>query len=539
MIQAIVGMWRKVGIEAEIEVYEIAKHYELRAADQLAPAAFYNWGNSIGDPSTSTGFAMFGPSPHSVWDGQDVIDMIGPLWGEPDEAKRIDGYKAVDKHIAEEGEVIPLLQYVQPIVFADTVDGDAARLRRRAAVPDEAGGVARASLPSSSPGLPRSGKPSPMTPDVPNAPTFRDMACPDQVRAVTLRSASGMTAGCGGQRHDRAPRHPDPLVTTLITLFGVAVIVFVVDPRRARRSDRHDAAARRDRGRHRAPARPLRPRPLDPRAVLHLARQRRCTATSARRSRSARTCSAIVLNRLPATLELSLARARSSPSSLGAALAFVATRWRETPAETGVDVANGVALSVPDFLWGLALILALGVAWPVLRDLRPRRAAPRPPVRHAVLPDREPAAAPLRHHRRPPRPHADAGAGAGAAARRGHRAAPEVLAEGGDEPGLRDAGAHQGLFREPRHPARRAAQRPAADADADRRAAHLPDRRHGDHRAHLLLRGPRQSRDRRGDQPRPAADPGHRARSSRCSSSASTSPSISLYALLNPRLRHG
>jgi peptide/nickel transport system substrate-binding protein len=122
MIQAIVGMWRKVGIEAEIEVYEIAKHYELRAADTLAPAAFYNWGNSIGDPSTSTGFAMFGPSPHSVWDGQDVIDMIGPLWGEPDEAKRIAGYKAVDKHIAEGGEVIPLLQYVQPIVFADTVE---------------------------------------------------------------------------------------------------------------------------------------------------------------------------------------------------------------------------------------------------------------------------------------------------------------------------------------------------------------------------------------------------------------------------------
>ena len=116
MIQAIVGMWRKVGIDATIEVYEIAKHYELRAADKLAPAAFYNWGNAIGDPSTSTGFAMFGPSPHSVWDGQDMIDMIGPLWGEPDEAKRIAGYKAVQKRIADEGEVIPLLQYVQPII---------------------------------------------------------------------------------------------------------------------------------------------------------------------------------------------------------------------------------------------------------------------------------------------------------------------------------------------------------------------------------------------------------------------------------------
>src|SRR5260221_13556236 len=116
MVQAIVGMWRKVGIDANIEVYEIAKHYELRAADKLAPAAFSNWGNSIGDPATSTGFAMFGPSPHSVWDGQDMIDMIGPLWGEPDEAKRIADFKAVDKHIAEEGEVIPLLQYVQPII---------------------------------------------------------------------------------------------------------------------------------------------------------------------------------------------------------------------------------------------------------------------------------------------------------------------------------------------------------------------------------------------------------------------------------------
>ena len=122
IIQAIVGLWRKVGIEAEIEVYEIAKHYELRAADQLAPAAFYNWGNSVGDPTTSTGFAMFGPSPHSVWDGEDLTGMIGPLWGEADEDKRIEGWKAVDKYIADNALVIPLLQYVQPILHADGVE---------------------------------------------------------------------------------------------------------------------------------------------------------------------------------------------------------------------------------------------------------------------------------------------------------------------------------------------------------------------------------------------------------------------------------
>ena len=122
IIQAIVGLWRKVGIEAEIEVYEVAKHYELRATDTLAPAAFYNWGNSIGDPTCSTGFAMFGPSPHSVWDGEDLINMIGPLWGESDEAKRIEGWKAVDRHIAENALVIPLLQYVQPILHSSGVN---------------------------------------------------------------------------------------------------------------------------------------------------------------------------------------------------------------------------------------------------------------------------------------------------------------------------------------------------------------------------------------------------------------------------------
>jgi peptide/nickel transport system substrate-binding protein len=122
MIQAIVGMWRQVGIHANIEVYEIAKHFELRAAHKLAPAAFYNWGDAIGDPTTSTGFAMFGPSPHSAWKTKDVDAMIGPLWGERDEAKRIAGWKAVDRYIAEHALVLPLLQYVQPIVHKTSVN---------------------------------------------------------------------------------------------------------------------------------------------------------------------------------------------------------------------------------------------------------------------------------------------------------------------------------------------------------------------------------------------------------------------------------
>ena len=117
VMQAVVGMWKAIGVEAELEVYEIAKHYELRAQQKLAPAAFYNWGNSIGDPSTSTGFAMFTHSPHSAWKTKDVDDLIGPLWGEKDEAKRIAGYKKADKYIADNACVIPLFQYHQTVVF--------------------------------------------------------------------------------------------------------------------------------------------------------------------------------------------------------------------------------------------------------------------------------------------------------------------------------------------------------------------------------------------------------------------------------------
>jgi peptide/nickel transport system substrate-binding protein len=117
MIQAIVGMWRNVGIDANIEIYEIAKHFELRMSHKLAPAAFYNWGNAIGDPTTSTGFAMFSKSPHSAWHSDDLDAKIGPLWGEKDEKKRIQGWKDVDKYIAEQGYVLPLLQYAQPILY--------------------------------------------------------------------------------------------------------------------------------------------------------------------------------------------------------------------------------------------------------------------------------------------------------------------------------------------------------------------------------------------------------------------------------------
>src|SRR5260370_6608671 len=84
---------------------------------KLSQADMHYWGSAIGDQTMSSGFAMFGPSPQSGWKTADVDAKIGPLWGEKDEQKRIDGWKAVDRYIAEEGYIIPLLQYAQPIVY--------------------------------------------------------------------------------------------------------------------------------------------------------------------------------------------------------------------------------------------------------------------------------------------------------------------------------------------------------------------------------------------------------------------------------------
>ena len=59
---------------------------------------------------------VFQPGVGMNVDPKTLDAMIAPLWGEKDEAKRLAGYKAVDKYIAENALVIPLFQYSQTVV---------------------------------------------------------------------------------------------------------------------------------------------------------------------------------------------------------------------------------------------------------------------------------------------------------------------------------------------------------------------------------------------------------------------------------------
>ena len=74
--------------------------------------------------------------------------------------------------------------------------------------------------------------------------------------------------------------------------------------------------------------------------------------------------SSLVLGRLPATLELSI-MALVMAVLIGGTLALLGTRFRDGKTEGAVDVGAGMALSIPDFLWGLVLILLFGVLWPI------------------------------------------------------------------------------------------------------------------------------------------------------------------------------
>lgn len=73
----------------------------------------------------------------------------------------------------------------------------------------------------------------------------------------------------------------------------------------------------------------------------------------------------LILARLPATLELALV-ASLVALSLGTGLAVVGVRWQGGWPEAVVDAITGFVQAVPDFVWALVLVLVLGVFIPML-----------------------------------------------------------------------------------------------------------------------------------------------------------------------------
>lgn len=114
--RAIQQMWKKVGIDAEIETIEYAKYFELNRASKLPEATLYSWDNATGDPEIFAGYLLNPKLPFSAWKGEEVGAKLAPLFNIADYDKRIAGWRELNKFVIEQGATIPLLQSVQTVV---------------------------------------------------------------------------------------------------------------------------------------------------------------------------------------------------------------------------------------------------------------------------------------------------------------------------------------------------------------------------------------------------------------------------------------
>lgn len=114
--RAIVQMWKRVGIEANLEVIEYAKYFELNRGSKLPEATLYSWDNATADPEIFAGYLLNPKMPFSAWKDMKVGEKVLGLFNVANYQARIDGYKALNKIAVDSGATMPLLQSVQTLV---------------------------------------------------------------------------------------------------------------------------------------------------------------------------------------------------------------------------------------------------------------------------------------------------------------------------------------------------------------------------------------------------------------------------------------
>jgi peptide/nickel transport system substrate-binding protein len=114
--RAIVQMWKNVGIDADLQVIEYAKYFELNRAAKLPETTLYSWDNATGDPEIFSGYQLNPKMPFSPWKDEDIGQRVLGLFSVADYDKRIAGYRDLERYAVENGATLPLLQSVVTVV---------------------------------------------------------------------------------------------------------------------------------------------------------------------------------------------------------------------------------------------------------------------------------------------------------------------------------------------------------------------------------------------------------------------------------------
>jgi dipeptide transport system substrate-binding protein len=113
--RALVQMWKKVGLEVELEVIEYAKYFELNRGNKLPEATLYSFDNATGDPEIFGGYLLNPKLPFSPWKGMEIGQRAIDLFNVANYEERVAGYKALNKDAVESGACMPILQTVQTL----------------------------------------------------------------------------------------------------------------------------------------------------------------------------------------------------------------------------------------------------------------------------------------------------------------------------------------------------------------------------------------------------------------------------------------
>jgi len=114
--RAIVQMWKRVGIEAELKILPSAQLYEYQSHNKFDGPVLKPWNPTTGNPAVYSGYMLDPRRYYSVWRSDDVPPRLFPLLQELDDAKRVAGFKAFDQWQVSQGYSIPLFQGLATVV---------------------------------------------------------------------------------------------------------------------------------------------------------------------------------------------------------------------------------------------------------------------------------------------------------------------------------------------------------------------------------------------------------------------------------------
>lgn len=119
--RAIQQMWKRVGIEADLQVLDSPTLYSYQNNGKFEGPVLKPFNPAGGDPGTYSGFMLDPAVSFAVWKSQDIPSKLYPLMAEADYDKRIAGFKAFDQWQVEQGYSIPLFLGLTTIVARKTL----------------------------------------------------------------------------------------------------------------------------------------------------------------------------------------------------------------------------------------------------------------------------------------------------------------------------------------------------------------------------------------------------------------------------------